>query len=460
MNNANINVNFSKITGKIKPMHSVNNGPVGSRAHSSGDSNAQYYTDALIPYARNHDANFFYCYGAPHTVDIIAIFPDFDADENDPNSYDFTFTDEYNKLIVDSGTKVFYRLGNKIEHESKKYGSIPPKDPYKWARICEHIIRHMNEGWANGTHLGIEYWEIWNEANIGPACWTGTKEEYYELYDIASRHLKSCFPNLKIGGPAVAFTSHFDFLEPFFEYITRDKQNPAPLDFYSFHCYATTPEEIAKQDAIARSLLDKYGYKDTETNLNEWNYVRNWKPSSEMLYNKNVIKSLKGSAFIASTMLACQKTKLDHLMYYDASMGSIWNGLFDSETYSPIKGYFGLYAFSRLFKLGNEVKSICDNEDVYTVAAISDDKTEGAIVVSYYKDLDNLDSKGLENETLNLKISFSDFINDNGVEVSYSVLDENNDLEVVSEETFFNTSGAHIIKLPIYTTILVKFKKI
>ena len=69
-------------------------------------------------------------------------------------------------------------LGNRIEHESKRYGSIPPKDPAKWARICEHIIRHMNEGWAGGHHYGIEYWEIWNEPDVNPQCWDGPVEEF------------------------------------------------------------------------------------------------------------------------------------------------------------------------------------------------------------------------------------------------------------------------------------------
>ena len=30
--------------------------------------------------------------------------------------------------ILASGTGVFYRLGNRIEHESKRYGALPPKD--------------------------------------------------------------------------------------------------------------------------------------------------------------------------------------------------------------------------------------------------------------------------------------------------------------------------------------------
>ena len=70
-----------------------------------------------------------------------------------------------------AGTKPFYRLGQSIEHQTKKYGIYPPKDFKKWAKICEHIIRHYNEGWANGYRMGIEYWEIWNEADLDqPDC--------------------------------------------------------------------------------------------------------------------------------------------------------------------------------------------------------------------------------------------------------------------------------------------------
>ena len=48
----------------------------------------------------------------------------------------------------------------------KPYHTFPPKDPEKWARICEHIIRHYTEGWADGYHYNIRYWEIWNEPEV------------------------------------------------------------------------------------------------------------------------------------------------------------------------------------------------------------------------------------------------------------------------------------------------------
>ena len=152
-----VTVDFTCDVGAMKPLHGVNNSP--NRLKGA----LPEFAVAGIPYARLHDT----CgpFGGAHYVDVPNVFPDFDADENDPKSYDFAFTDAYLKPIVASGCKPFYRLGVTIENSAglKAYNVYPPKDFAKWARICEHIIRHYNEGWAKGFRWGIEYWEIWNE---------------------------------------------------------------------------------------------------------------------------------------------------------------------------------------------------------------------------------------------------------------------------------------------------------
>lgn len=459
MNQANISVDFSEITGRIKPMHSVNNGPIVDRAHAASASNAIWFTKAGIPFARNHDANFAPNYGAPHTVDIIAIFPNFDADENDPASYDFHLTDEYNANIMYSQTKVYYRLGNKIEHQSKRYGALPPKDPHKWARICEHIIRHMNEGWADGTHLGIEYWEIWNEPDLHPQCWDGPDEAFYDLFDITARHLKSCFPHLKIGGPAVTSTCNHGFLVPMFDYLTRNPDDPTPLDFFSFHIYATTPEQIAEQPAIARALLDRYSYPHAETILNEWNYVRGW-DTPGLRYSYSVIPALKGSAFVASTILSCQKTCLNHLMYYDARIRTSWNGLFDEITYEPLKPYYAIYAFGQLYRLGLEVLNVSDTASVYSGAAISEDQNKAAIVITHYEDLESIDGRDCEEHHKTLRLDWSGYASDDGVRVTYHLLDRDHSCEPIFEEIVYANRGTHSFELPMYTTLLITLEKL
>ena len=196
-------VDFNKVVGKVKPLHGVGQPPfVGSDF-----SMFKYLKDAGIPYSRLHDVGG--AYGGFRWVDIPNIFRDFDADENDENSYDFTFTDLMITALVENGVEPFFRLGVTIENDAliKAYRIYPPKDYKKWAVICEHIIRHYTEGWANGFNYKITYWEIWNEPDnyedvYENQMWRGTKEQFYELYGVASKHMKSCFPHLKIGGYA------------------------------------------------------------------------------------------------------------------------------------------------------------------------------------------------------------------------------------------------------------------
>ena len=58
------------------------------------------YKAARIPYSRNHDSGVQGIYGGPFSHDITRIFPNFDADVNSPESYDFAVTDNYLKVLL------------------------------------------------------------------------------------------------------------------------------------------------------------------------------------------------------------------------------------------------------------------------------------------------------------------------------------------------------------------------
>jgi hypothetical protein len=121
-----IEANPAEITGKIKPMNAVNNGPKPAGSTQT-KSNMKAWQEAKIPYARNHDASIS-GYGSAHIVDVHQIFPDFSKDPYSPDSYDFTLSDIYHKNILAGGTKIFYRLGSRIEHSIVKYGTKKPAD--------------------------------------------------------------------------------------------------------------------------------------------------------------------------------------------------------------------------------------------------------------------------------------------------------------------------------------------
>ena len=120
-------------------------------------------------------------------------------------------------------------------------------------------------------------------------------------------------------------------------------------------------------------MLDKYGFKSTETSCNEWLPV----PNMRGTYHQ--------AAHVAAVMLAFQNCPLDSAMIYDARCGvSDYSALFNPETKKPYPAYYAFTAFGRLYKLGNQVELSCDDENVYAVAAT--DGNRGCLVISNHKD--------------------------------------------------------------------------
>ena len=83
-----------------------------------------YLKEANIPYSRLHDVGG--PYGAFKFVDVPNIFRDFSADENDPASYDFAFTDLLVTALCERGVEPYFRLGVTIENQQngQEFASI------------------------------------------------------------------------------------------------------------------------------------------------------------------------------------------------------------------------------------------------------------------------------------------------------------------------------------------------
>lgn len=442
-----IKVDLAKKTKKINPMHSVNNGPILGR----NIGNAKWFELAHIPYARLHDSAACGGYGGCHTVDILNIFPDFDADPYDPESYDFAMTDKYLSDIISVGTEPFYRLGATIEHGVKKYQIYPPKDFTKWAQICEGIIRHYTEGWADGFNYKIEYWEIWNEPDTGykegnSPTWRGTMDQFFEFFKTALIYLKDKFPHLKIGGPALcSVTDSRDILEDMMAYLIEGER--APLDFFSWHLYGTSPDEFERKIKVVDEVLKKYGYTETESILNEWNYVKDW---NNILESYDTIGSLKGASFTAGAMCVSQQHGLDNLMYYDARPCA-FNGMFHWLSKEPLKGYYPFLMFDKLYQIGTETECVTDYDKLYACSAMNDGKA--AIMFTYFDDNNNAPEK-------EVKIDISGFDISSDVKLTYYLLDEESDCEVIREEI---CTGKRIIphmKLKNYSVVLIELENI
>ena len=461
----NINIDFTKTTEKkIKPMHAINGGAVGD--YDVSESSADIIRELNIPYARNHDVA--YPFGQGVFVDVHCIFRNFDADENDPDSYDFYYTDIYVKETIEAGAKIYYRLGESIDHGKKKNYVHPPKDFAKWARICEHIIRHYNEGWDDGFEFGIEYWEIWNEPEGVPSSeytpmWTGTKEQFFEFYKTAANHLKNCFGNtIKIGGYAAISISglaketedereywpgnlrsgtlyYAEYIRDFLEYISS-KKNSAPLDFFAFHKYnnsITSLEEFKYSVTALRKTLDKYGFSDAELVCDEWNHLT---PG-----NLDKTKGIASAVGVAAQMCEAQFLPVDMMMYYMLRGSSSYNGISTNMNgyVKKEKAFYALKAFGKLYKMENEIE--CgDGSDFIKILAARDKSKCGMIIANM----------GVaQNCVLNYK-----FGDEPLKTLSVFVTDKERDEELVLKLSFKRSNSKALFVIPENSIVYIKFE--
>ena len=390
----NINVNFADITGTIRPLHGVNN----CTRKALWDDLTDDFKALKLPIVRLHDTGG--AYGGTYYVDVPNIFPHFDADPEDPASYDFELTDLYLKYLVESGSEVMYRLGVTIEHAPKKYRIFPPADPHKWADICEHIVRHYNKGWANGYHWNIKYWEIWNEPDgndpliepHGEPMWIGTDEQYFELYSIAANHLKKNHPEILVGGySGCSISGEFHngewvrgrhvFLYGFLDYITTPETR-APLDFFSWHTYIFGNSHaqisyVTTTAEFARETLDRYGFTDTLLFNTEWNCYLH----SDRQLRLGIMKTEKGAACYAAVMCEMQKRGLmDSAMFYAAGNNAGYNALYQFPTYTPTKSYHAFRFFGEVYALHNECRVEWEDASIYAAASASEG--EGVLMLA------------------------------------------------------------------------------
>jgi len=429
-------IDFADRVGRFKPVHGVNNGPYS--LSSVTERLRRFHKEAGFPFVRLHDVPLGYC--APYAVDISAVFPCADADPDDPKNYTFAKTDAVIAAIVTNGAQVIYRLGQSIEHR-EKYHTNPPKDFHKWARVCVNIVRHYNEGWADGFRYGIKRWEIWNEPDIQP-CWTGTDQQFFDLYVAAAKALKAHDASLMIGGPAVT-SPHSRVVKPFLAYC-RDQK--APLDFFSWHAYGRKPDEIISAAKQAQKVLDEAGFTQAESYCTEWREMRDWawRRWADTKNGAADIDALwaelngpQGMVFCAAVMMKLQDTSIDIANFYTGDSLLRW-GMFDQHGY-PHKIYQAFPAYGELYKVGNRVKAETKLESALMEAGVSDDGRHAALMI--------VSQAALGCDTRTVNVSLLNLPWKGAVRVEVLRADGQYDLEKVDGQTL--AAGQTVLKVPL-----------
>jgi len=262
--------------------------------------------------------------------------------------YNWQYIDDLFDRMLDLNVKPFVELAflptSMAAKDSKtvfwwKANITPANDSFeKWHDLIKAFTQHCVD------RYGIEevltwYFEVWNEPNLYPLFWDGTKSQYFELYKQSAIAVKSVDERLKVGGPSTSNfvpDTRFDgettddkasdavfnaedinslqwhgvWIEDFLEYCHKEK---LPVDFVTTHPYPTDyafNPETGKGKGLTRfakslkldlewlnETIAKSHYPDVEIHLTEWNTS----PSSR----DDMHDRLPAAAYIVKSNLDC-----------------------------------------------------------------------------------------------------------------------------------------------------------
>ena len=245
--------------------------------------------------------------------ELDTIFPDPRADPEDPRSYNFAGLDRCVAEAIKHADLLILRIGYDWNDPPK---NKPHLDSGKLAEVVKHMVLHYTKGWGGGFHLpaGSLWIEVWNEPDT-QQFWGLSAEEYFELYDTVARAVKDANPDVKVGGPAIAF--NLTFLGNFLDHV---RKSGAPLDFVSWHVYATEPSAVVERARQVKRLMEKYGFGNLPSVLTEWNYWWDREPW-------DFFRSQRVAAFQAATLIELEDAPVDVATLYRGDAWN-WGGIF------------------------------------------------------------------------------------------------------------------------------------
>ncbi len=178
----------------------------------------------------------------------------------------------------------------------------PPTDFAEWGFLIEQFARHCIDRFGS-EEVRQWYFEVWNEPNLG-AFWTGSMEDYWNLYETAARALKSVDPKLKVGGPASAEAGWID------EFLDFTSTRSVPVDFVSTHAYPQN--EFAACESRTESRFDPGMYfvdivrevgakvraRNLEIHWTEWSALDASSKADVDWYANETIDSIHGAALV------------------------------------------------------------------------------------------------------------------------------------------------------------------
>jgi len=353
--------------------------------------------------------------------------------------YTFSYVDKVFDFILQTGARPFVELGFMPRELATRTDTLfwwkahcsPPKDMRRWSQLVVAALEHWVERYGLQE---VRQWrfEVWNEPNLVPYFWTGTRTQYFELYEATARAVKAVDPELKVGGPATsvfvpdsryageyedrpaqhatAAAEDVDALDwrPVWieELIGWCSARAVPLDFLSTHLYPTDVAfgaggearhlrrhaDATRDDlAVLQKLITRSPFPDAELHITEWSTS----PSSRDRIHDTVF----AATYITRAFLSCAALA-DSLSYWT------FTDVFEEggAGIGPFHGGFGLvneqgihkptfHALAMLARLGDRLLASTEH------GVVTRHSATGAVAAVFYNYPEQMGVRPVGSET-------------------------------------------------------------
>ncbi|HTV96214.1 MAG TPA: hypothetical protein VME42_09415 [Steroidobacteraceae bacterium] len=170
--------------------------------------------------------------------DELGVFAPSILNRGAPQAPNFQDVDEVYDGLLELGVSPFIELSfmpQRLASGDRKFGFYaanvsPPTSNEAWGAFIHTFVAHLIDRYGLAA---VSSWpfEVWNEPNL-PYFWSGTQQQYFELYRASAVAIKSIDSKLQVGGPSTARAQWLPQLAAYCE------QSNTPIDFFSTHVYA------------------------------------------------------------------------------------------------------------------------------------------------------------------------------------------------------------------------------
>jgi len=184
----------------------------------------------------------------------------FGGDTDGSLRYSFVNIDSIFDFLLKTGMKPFIELGFMPEALASgketcfhyKANITPPADYAAWETLIKNLTQHLVDRYGL-KEVRTWFFEVWNEPNL-KFFWSGSKEEYFKLYEYSARAIKSVDSQLRVGGPATSINAWIP------DMLAFCRGASVPIDFVSTHHYPTDDPLWKNSDMTIEEFFHQFAH--------------------------------------------------------------------------------------------------------------------------------------------------------------------------------------------------------